>query len=65
MGTGTNLERTQKTERRKLAKFAGAGAGTVGLFLLGWPMVGAAALLGTGYLAYDWFMYRAKNGMRF
>ena len=29
------------------------------------PVVGAIALVPAAYLAYDWFMYRAKRGMRF
>ncbi len=58
-------DQNQRTERKKFGKMAVAGAGTAGLFLLGWPIVGTAALVGTGYLAWDWFKFRAKNGMRF
>jgi hypothetical protein len=52
-------------ERVKLAKAAAASGVTAGLFLLGAPYIGAAALVFTGYAAYDWFMFRAKRGMRF
>ena len=42
-----------------------AGVASAGLFVLGAPVFGTAALVGTGYLAWDWFKYRAKHGMRF
>jgi hypothetical protein len=44
---------------------AAAGAGSAALIVLGAPFLGAAGLVGTGYLAYDWFKFRAKRGMRF
>jgi hypothetical protein len=58
-------EQDKRKERKKFTAMAAAGAGTAGLFVLGAPILGAAALVGTGYLAYDWFMFRAKRGMRF
>jgi hypothetical protein len=61
----TIKEQDKKKERNKLARMAAAGAGTAGLFVVGWPVVGAIGLVGTGYLAVDWFMFRAKRGMRF
>jgi hypothetical protein len=61
----TLKEQDRTKERKKLAKMAAAGAGTAGLFAVGWPVVGAIGLLGTGYLAVDWFMFRAKRGMKF
>jgi hypothetical protein len=62
----TSLQaRDRREERKRFVKMAGAGAGTAGLFLLGFPILGTAALVGAGYFAYDWFMFRAKRGMRF
>jgi len=29
------------------------------------PVLGVIGLVGAGYLTYDWFVYRAKRGMRF
>lgn len=29
------------------------------------PVLGVIALIPAGYLVKDWFMYRAKRGMRF
>jgi hypothetical protein len=61
----SSREDDRKNERKKFAKMVVAGTGSAGLFVIGWPIVGTAALVGTGLLAYDWFMYRAKRGMRF
>jgi hypothetical protein len=61
----TSLVETRKVERKKRVKMTAAGVGTAGLFLLGAPVFGAAALAVAGYFTYDWFMYRAKNGLRF
>jgi hypothetical protein len=64
MQTGMQRQSRQK-ERKKLVRAAVAGAGAAGLFVVGWPVLGTAALVGAGVLCYDWFMFRAKNGMRF
>jgi hypothetical protein len=44
-----------------------AGAATVGSIALmtASPIVGIVALLPTAYLVKDWFMFRARRGMRF
>jgi len=61
----TLRDANKRAERKKFGKMAAAGVGTAGLFVLGWPVVGTAALVTTGYFAWDWFKYRAKHGMRF
>ena len=59
-------DQDKRKERKKFTVMAAAGAGTGALVVLGAPFVlTAAGLVGTGYLAYDWFKYRAKRGMRF
>jgi hypothetical protein len=54
----------QKTARRK-GFTAAAVAGGSALLLAASPVVGVIGLVGAGYLTFDWFMYRAKRGMRF
>jgi hypothetical protein len=58
-------EQDRRKERKKFTVMAAAGAGSAALLVLGAPILGAAGLVGTGYLAYDWFRFRAKRGMRF
>lgn len=62
----TSLMSRDRTEARKkglLALSAWSGAGV--LLALNWPITGAVAAGGAGYLTYKWFMFRAKRGMRF
>ncbi len=58
-------EKDKETARKKgiVAATATAGAGVL-LFAVS-PVLGAIALVPAGYLVKDWFMYRAKRGMRF
>ncbi|MBL9008100.1 MAG: hypothetical protein JNJ46_27830 [Myxococcales bacterium] len=61
----TLRERDEETARKKGA-MAGAALAASGLAaVLVAPAVGVIALVPTAYLAYDWFMFRAKRGMRF
>jgi hypothetical protein len=62
---GSLMDADRKTARRKgLTTAAVAGGSTAALILLH-PVLGVIGLAGAGYLAYDWFMFRAKRGMRF
>jgi threonine/homoserine/homoserine lactone efflux protein len=61
---GSLVETNQKTARRK-GLTAAAVAGGSALLLTAAPVIGVIGLVGAGYLTYDWFMYRAKRGMRF
>ena len=54
----------QKTARKK-GLLAAAVAGGSALIIASAPVIGVIGLVGAGYLTYDWFMYRAKRGMRF
>jgi hypothetical protein len=61
----TLRERDEETARKKGA-MAGAALAASGLAaVMVAPAIGVIALVPTAYLAYDWFMFRAKRGMRF
>jgi uncharacterized membrane protein len=55
----------KKTAKRKGWTAAAVAGGSVAAALAISPVLGVIGLVGAGYLTYDWFMYRAKRGMRF
>jgi hypothetical protein len=56
----------KQTARKKGFVAAAATAGAGALIVTGAaPILGVIALVPAGYLIKDWFMYRAKRGMRF
>jgi hypothetical protein len=62
----TSLVTRDKSESKKKGMLAGAAwGGTMVLFALGAPWLGVAAVGGSVFLTYKWFMFRAKRGMRF
>jgi hypothetical protein len=63
--TESLMERDKNVARKKGLYAAGAAVGTTALLATGWWVVGLAGVVGTGYLAWDWFRYRARRGMRF
>lgn len=59
-------EKDKETARKKGIVAAAATAGAGALIVTGAaPILGVIALVPAGYLVKDWFMYRAKRGMRF
>ena len=58
-------DKDKETARKKGLVAAGATAGAGVLLFAVNPLLGAIALVPAGYLVKDWFVYRAKRGMRF
>jgi hypothetical protein len=55
----------KETARRKGLAATAATVGSVALIATGMPVLGLIALVPSAYLVKDWFMFRAKRGMRF
>ena len=60
------VQRNKVVAKRKGALAAATGAASAAVIVAGAPVViGALGLAGAAYLAWDWFSFRLKNGMRF
>lgn len=61
----TLRERDEETAKKKgmMAGAALVASGVAGVAVA--PVLLIVGLVPTAYLAYDWFSYRAKRGMRF
>jgi hypothetical protein len=64
--TKSLMQGERETAKKKGLLAAGAAAGTAAVFVFTglWPL-GLIGLVGTGWLTWDWFKFRAKRGMRF
>jgi hypothetical protein len=62
---GSLMSQDRRTARRKGMTAAAVAGGSALVFVLNAPVLAILGLAGAGYLTYDWFMFRAKRGMRF
>ncbi|NVB80448.1 MAG: hypothetical protein HOV81_18795 [Kofleriaceae bacterium] len=59
------VQRNKVVAKRKgtIAAATAAGAGVAAI--AGAPVIAVIGVAGAAYLAWDWFSFRVKNGMRF
>ncbi len=59
------VQRNKVVAKRKGTMAAATAIGAGVAAVAGAPVVGVIAAAGAAYLAWDWFSFRVKNGMRF
>jgi hypothetical protein len=63
---GSLVKRTQQVEKNKRYLAMGVtGAGVAVTALTGIWVIGVPVMAAGAWLGWDWFKFRAKNGMRF
>ncbi len=59
------VQRNKVVAKRKGTFAAAAAAGAGVAAIAGAPVIAVIGVAGAAYLAWDWFSFRVKNGMRF
>lgn len=59
------VQRNKVVSKRKGTFAAAAAVGAGVAAIAGAPVIAVIGLGGAAYLAWDWFSFRLKNGMRF
>ena len=59
------VQRNKVVAKRKGTMAAGTAVVAGVAAAAGAPVIGVIAAAGAAYLAWDWFSFRVKNGMRF
>ncbi len=59
------VQRNKVVAKRKGGLAAATAVGGAVVIVAGAPVIGAIGLAGAAYLAWDWFSFRVKHGMRF
>jgi hypothetical protein len=59
------VPRNKAVAKRKGTFAAAAAAGAGVAAIAGAPVIAVIGVAGAAYLAWDWFSFRVKNGMRF
>lgn len=62
---GSLMKRTQQVEKNKRYLAVGVGAAGAAITVALTPFIGIPVLAAGAYFGWDWFKFRAKNGMRF
>lgn len=59
------VQRNKVVAKRKGTLAAVTAGGSAVIAVAASPVLGVIGLAGAAYLAWDWFSFRVKNGMRF
>ena len=62
---GSLMKKTQQVEKNKRLLTIGVAGAGVAITLAGTAVIGIPVLAAGAYFGWDWFKFRAKNGMRF
>lgn len=62
---GSLVKRTQQVEKNKRYLAMGVTAAGVAVSAVVTPFLGIPVLAAGAWFGWDWFKFRAKNGMRF